>query len=91
MQYGMYSIRDTKTEVFSNPWISHNNNTAMRTFSDAAHDPQTNIYKHPADFQLIKVGDWDDDQGRPIPHEHITLAFASDYRNEQITTQAANE
>lgn len=86
MKFGIYSIRDSATDVYAPPFVSHNNNTAMRSFGDLANDPQSSIKKHPSDYALIRVGTWDDDEGRVTPEEHTTLAWAGDFINEPPST-----
>lgn len=81
MKFGLYSIRDNKTDVFGTPFTSHNNGSAIRTFGDVAADPQTNINKHPEDFVLIRVGSWDDDSGQATYEPHITLSHATDFQH----------
>lgn len=83
MNFGLYSIRDTKTEAFQAPWTSQNNNTAMRTFSDIAKNPESMVNRHPQDYCLVKVGVWNDETGQPTPGSHVTLAYGTDFNAEQ--------
>ena len=85
MKQVLFAIRDTKLEAFAPPFVSANNNTAMRSFQEVATDQQTTIYKHPSDYSLIRIGTWDEDEGKIEQEDHTTLAWASDFHNEQIT------
>lgn len=86
MKFAIYTIYDVKTDVHAAPFTSHNNNTAMRSFGDIATDPQTQLYKHPADFQLIRVGTWDDDTAELAPENLQQIASAMDFRNDHPET-----
>ena len=85
MTFGVFSIYDAATLVYSAPFVSQTNESAMRTFGDAAKDNQTNINKHPADFSLFRVGTWDDDNGKLKPEEHFQLARGTDYHDPEST------
>ena len=78
MKMGMYAIRDAAIGVYKPPFVQHNNAHAMRNFGDLANDPNTEINKHPSDYCLVRVGEWDDDQGTLHPEEHHVIAWAVD-------------
>lgn len=86
MKMGIFSIRDSVTEVFTAPWTSHNNASAIRNFQQAAMDPNTNIAKHPTDFSLYRIGSWDDDTGQVHFEEHVILSHGTDF-NQQTSTE----
>lgn len=79
MKFGVYAIEDIKIESFSAPFTSPNNNTAMRQFGDVATDPNTNINRHPDDYRLCRLGEWDDQSGEFTSEKPTTLAWAKDY------------
>lgn len=58
-----YSVFDNKAKVFSQPFYTVNDSTAIRMFRDAAIDPQTSLAKHPEDFSLYAIGRFDDALG----------------------------
>ena len=57
----MFSVFDSKAAVFGTPFFMQREAAAIRAFSDLANDPQTMVGKHPEDFALFHVGDFDDD------------------------------
>jgi len=59
----MFSIFDEKASVFSQPFYSAHNGTALRSFSDLVNEPNNNVSKHPEDFKLYYLGDFDDNSG----------------------------
>jgi hypothetical protein len=84
MKQNIYAIYDSKMNVFSTPFFSPNNATALRSFSDAANDGTTNICKHPEDFSLHHLGTFEDDLGVIEGCQTTNLGLAADY-HEQIT------
>lgn len=76
----VFSIFDEKASVFSQPFFSTHNGTALRSFSDLVGEPGNNVSKHPADFKLYLLGEFDDNSGvllsKPQPE---FLANATDF------------
>lgn len=63
MKYKIYSIKDTKIG-FMNPFISHNDGTALRDFTNGANDQGRNaINTNPEDKELWRIGEFDDQTG----------------------------
>lgn len=63
MKIGMYAFKDTKIG-YMNPWTSHNDETAIRTFRSAVMDENENAIKnHLKDIELYKLGTYNDDTG----------------------------
>ena len=65
----LYSIRDAKTQAFSTPFFQQNDETALRMFRDELHGANgpSMLSKHPEDFDLYCVGDWNDTSGAVRP------------------------
>lgn len=55
-----FSFLDTKTGCFSTPFFMHHIGAAVRASIDLAADLSTNIGRHPADYILCCIGEWDD-------------------------------
>lgn len=83
IKLGIYSIKDTKAEVFLPPFYVRNNGEAIRVFDDCVQNPDTNLAKHPEDFYLFKLGEFDQDSGSLIPSAcPESLASAMDFKKE---------
>lgn len=80
MKNSVYSIMDVKAAVFGRPFVQLNNAVAMRTFSDLAKDAQSEISRHPEDFKLFRLGEFDDNSGvlSPVAQPEF-LASGSDF------------
>jgi len=63
MTQNVYSIKDAKAGTYGNPFYAINDGVATRSFEQAASDPQTTIHANPEDFNLYKIGTFDDNEG----------------------------
>lgn len=86
MKHGVFSIKDLALGAYAAPFIQANNNVAMRAFGDLANDQKTNIYQHPSDFCLVRLGTFDDDTGKFESEDPTTLAYAADFQNDETNT-----
>jgi hypothetical protein len=58
-----YSFLDQKLGLFSMPFFCHMEGQAVRTASELAADTSTTIGRHPEDFSLYLVGEFNDNTG----------------------------
>lgn len=65
---GMYTLYDVKAEVYFPPFVAGHVAEALRIFGDLLSDPQSRLAKHPTDYRLYKVGEFEVDTGlvRPL-------------------------
>jgi len=61
MKTMMFSVFDVKAAVFGTPFFMPREAAAIRAFGDLANDLQTMVGKHPEDFILYHIGDFDDE------------------------------
>jgi len=76
------SVLDKTVGYHAHPFVSHNEGSAIRDFAHACRDQSTALYKSPADFSLILVGNFDDETGEIIPVTHKSLAQAAQFSEE---------
>lgn len=78
MRLKVYSIHDQKTGIFNRPFYNHTHGEAERNFSELVRDDKSTISKHPEDYDLYFLGEYDDNAGvfEPLetPH-HIVKAI----------------
>lgn len=67
MRYLACAVRDVKVEAYLRPFWTHTPASAVRDFTDAVNDPNSPLSKHPSDFELFVVGDYDDSTGELFP------------------------
>lgn len=62
MVYSMYSVRDCKVD-FSAPFVSGNDQAAIRSFALAVNSGDSMLSDSPSDFDLYKVAEFDSASG----------------------------
>lgn len=95
MELKIYSIYDKAAKAFTQPFFMHNKGLAIRAFSDNVNSEQeNNISKHPEQFLLYEMGQWDDVTGVIIPYsddKRELLGTGLDFKQETETTDLINE
>lgn len=74
-----YAIYDNKALQYHPPFFQHTDGAALRMLSELVNDTNTSIGRHPSDYVLYCVGQWDDATGsfEPIsPLRHVIDASA---------------
>lgn len=74
-----YSIYDVKALQYHPPFFASTNGAAVRSVHDLVNDTNTSVGRHPADYVLYCVGEYDDSKGalRPfVPLEHVIDAVS---------------
>lgn len=84
----IYSVFDSKAVFFGQPFFDPNLNdgSAIRNFSDAVNDgsnPNNMWHKHPEDYSLFYIGDFDSTSGELTPVTPQNLVTASAVRSLQ--------
>lgn len=72
---------DSKTESYLNPLTYMTNADAIRAFSDEVKDSNSRLNKHPEDYSLILIGEFDQFSGKLTSCDHVILCNASEYKN----------
>ena len=57
----VFSIHDSKAAAYLAPFFQPTSALAVRMFTDAANDPESNICRHPEDFTLFHMGSYDNE------------------------------
>lgn len=61
----MYSIYDKAAKAYNTPFFMHNKALAIRAFSDNVNSKEeNNISKHPDQFSLFYLGEYDDSKAQ---------------------------
>ena len=64
MRHQMFVQYDSKADAYSLPFWAVTVPAAIRSFTDMALNPETLVNRHPGDFTLFHVGEYDDVSGR---------------------------
>lgn len=81
----MFAIYDSKAGAFLSPFFSINTATAVRDFSRAANDADTQFFVHAADYSLMEIATWNPDTGELVPHvAHVNLGTALTFQQSLV-------
>lgn len=67
MKHNVYSIYDSAAKAYFPPFFLHTEGMALRGFTDAVNDPNSQVGKHPKDYDLFQIGTFDDNTGQLTP------------------------
>lgn len=63
----MFAIRDVKALAFMVPFFMPQEGMAIRAFQDMVNDKEHMCSRHPEDFALVLLGEFDDNNGAVVP------------------------
>ena len=76
MNLKIYSIFDTASGMYFRPFFMQSDGQAARAFKDLSTDLEHDVGKHPEDYTLFCLGEWDDNNGEIIAEDPRRLATA---------------
>jgi hypothetical protein len=79
----IYSIYDKASEAFSPPIFLPADGIALRQVQDSVADPQSPMHKHPEDFELYRLGEFDQEKGKLKTYQPQKLIDAVKFREEE--------
>lgn len=53
---GIYSVLDKKANRYATPFFAANDDVAQRMFDDVCRNEQSDLFKFPSDFRLVRLG-----------------------------------
>jgi hypothetical protein len=77
-----FTVYDSKSEAYLQPFFTGTKGQALRSFQDTANDPQSQICRHAADFILFQIGEFNDANAEFKPCMHTNLGCAIEFKNE---------
>lgn len=66
MKMQIYSIFDTATAAYMQPFFQHSDGQALRSFTDLVNDGKSQVAKHPECYTLVRIGSFNDAKGEII-------------------------
>lgn len=78
----IFSVYDSKANVYLTPFHLQNSQLAIRAFAHAANDKSTDVGKFPTDYTLFEIATYDDQTGIFEPCVHINHGLAASYIKE---------
>lgn len=80
MKLKVYAIQDSKAELFLTPFFMKTDGEAIRAFSDLVMDERSRVSKHPEDYRLYRIGEYDDVNALLVSENPtVWLSDAKDY------------
>lgn len=80
MKLKVFSIYDSKAGFYMEPFYSSSKLAALRSFSDLANKSDSFIAKHPEDYTLFELGEFDCDTGRfDLLPTNVSLGIAHEF------------
>jgi len=61
----MFSLYDSKSESFSQPFFCRTRGAAVRAITDEVNDERatSDVHRHPVDFELYEIGEFNESRG----------------------------
>ncbi len=85
MKHRMFCIHDVKAAAFMQPWFLHTDGMATRAFADCVNDPEHNFGRHPADYSLFYIGEFNDSTGMCITQAPMSLGNGVEFISLELT------
>lgn len=60
MIHKVFAVRDNTAELYNLPYYAPTTGSGKRLFSDTVNDKTSMLAKHPDDFELFELGEYDD-------------------------------
>ena len=79
MRYKIVSVRDRAVDTFGQPIFVAAIGQAVRSFGDEVKNPQSPFNKHPEDYDLYSLGEFDDSTGEFFTSRPEQVAVGKDY------------
>jgi hypothetical protein len=78
MKLKAFGIFDTKANLYNTPFFMNTRGEALRAFKDLANNRETTIGRHPEDYRLDVIGEFDNETGA-FEESQDHLGFGIDY------------
>lgn len=86
----IYAVYDVKAEAFLRPFFEQADGLAIRAFQQAANDPEHAFCQYAEDFQLFRIGTWNEHDGTiDTLKSHEPLGLALTYKTTRTEHQIA--
>jgi hypothetical protein len=73
-----FAIYDEKADAYMSPFFAAAPGIAIRNFMDIFKSPDNWMQKHPTDFKLFRIGNWDDNTGELSAEKPVLMANGND-------------
>ena len=64
MRLKVFAIRDSALDAYIRPFFVPSVAMAARSFRDEVNRPESEMHRHPSDYELFELGEWDEESGQ---------------------------
>lgn len=79
----VFCVYDAAVGAYMQPFFMRSKGEAVRGFTEICNDSNSQFFKHPHDFVLYEIGDFDDQTGRILPKEPKSIGHAFEFVREK--------
>jgi hypothetical protein len=79
MKYKIVSIYDSVADCYQRPFFVASVAVAVRSFTDECSNPDSMLNKHPKDYHLFVIGEFDDETANLTPVKPMSYGSAQDF------------
>ena len=84
MKLLVFSVFDSKAEIFGQPMFFPAKGLAIRAFDDECNRKESQIHAHAEDFTLFQIGEFDQDKGLLIPlTTPVSLGIGVEFKGDE--------
>lgn len=65
----VFTVRDLKADCYMGIYLHNSTPAAIRSVLDEARNPDSMLARHPEDYVLIRLGTWDEHNGKMELHD----------------------
>lgn len=85
----VFTVYDSKVEAYMTPFFAPTVGAALRSWETAVNDGQSMMSKHPGDYSLFEVAEFDEKTGSFTPHKaHVNLGLAVEFKKQPASTMS---
>jgi hypothetical protein len=82
----VFSVYDSKVEAYLQPFYMRSKGEALRAFGEVVNSQDHLFSRHPADYTLFEIGEFDEGKGDFTMHTHKTpLGTALEHKSKPTT------
>lgn len=88
MKLKIFTAYDSKVEAYLQPFFMRSTGEAIRAWTELANNSEHLFCKHPADYTLFEIGEYDDTTGQVVPNMTFkNLGTALEFKRQTVDTE----
>lgn len=92
MKLKVFTVFDSKAELYLSPFYMRSRGEALRSFADTVKDSNSAFNKHPGDYTLFELGDYNESTGSfGLYDAKVNLGMAQDFLSSLPVPEASDD